>query len=1094
MDPKQQVMSPRGLQRLNRRNRPGRVTDPDTEEKDQGGEQVTIPASALQKLEARLEELEKRDSLRKDEEAAAKDHSRIFRQWNASRDKALTLEDLGRAPPQPPGPGQAIFGQPNFGIPNHKQMRLMINKFDGKETYKGLGSGFREWGERFLRAIEIAQRHCGFFWPEDIKIDCISHYLEGKALSYFNAQYVAWWEQDSTLVHAMNNMYKAFSVQLTMKQAMTLFEQPKDPHKSFAQHLSYLVEVNAAAGGGYGNLVVESIVKYSCPELRDVLLGRYDPYRPDYLCQAEEMAHFAQAVWGDRKPPKALGKEVVNSAEHKKGTWSGKSEKSCTHCRRRGHDVSECRKKKKSASDQGKEFVMAVSQGAAVTTEDAPATIKWILDSGCSRNLVGQLGYLSNAVDTEVSLHLPNGNTIKASKQGEVRMKTKVDGETITLTIKDVLYVPGLTSNLMSYGLLDRKDIRLSYQGKGRYLIRGRDKLAEVKLVDELLTITGTCQANMKMAQVICNVIASQGETVTEPHEDTLYGFHLRLGHLHYDAIERLANQPGSDIKLTDNKRRNCLICAEGKQTKNPQSQKDSGTNAPTDRIGGVICSDLKGPITPVDRLKNRYVVNFIDYKTNYCRVFLAKTKDVAARQFEAFLAFFERRYDCRIQVLRTDGGGEYANVDLFCQQTGVARQTTEANSPASNGKAERMNRTIFNMARCMILNSGLPTSFWGDAVKYAAYVLNRSPTRSNPKHQSPIQMLDGHAPSLKDIVIFGSPCMVYRPSNKTFNPRATRAIILGRSEETKGFVVYLIKEKKVTTTQHVRNIETLSKTQNLSLLANPDSQRDVVYDADSNAPTEKEDGESEVLIGEEEEKTATSRVTTRSQEQRRPSRKVRENDQVNNVSVVDPISYTAAMKTPKAKEWQNAVNDELDALRQNGTWIAVPKPKGVKILHSKWVFKTKVDSEGKFERYKARLVACGNEQVYGESYSQTFAPVMDIATVRYIFAMGVVWKVPPRHGDVPNAYVRAEGEEGIEIYMYVPKGMTLTAEELKSGGESAILKLLRSLYGLKQAGRLWNALLHARLIEFGFTQCNTDLCLYYKRIGSDIVIVGPMT
>ncbi len=71
------------------------------------------------------------------------------------------------------------------------------------------------------------------------------------------------------------------------------------------------------------------------------------------------------------------------------------------------------------------------------------------------------------------------------------------------------------------------------------------------------------------------------------------------------------------------------------------------------------------------------YVVNFVDYNTNYCRVFLAKTKDEAAKKFQHFLSFFERKYDCRILVLRTDGGGEYANVDLFCAHTGVARQVT---------------------------------------------------------------------------------------------------------------------------------------------------------------------------------------------------------------------------------------------------------------------------------------------------------------------------------------------------------------------------------------------------------------------------------
>jgi hypothetical protein len=84
-------------------------------------------------------------------------------------------------------------------------------------------------------------------------------------------------------------------------------------------------------------------------------------------------------------------------------------------------------------------------------------------------------------------------------------------------------------------------------------------------------------------------------------------------------------------------------------------------------------------------------MINFIDYKTNYCCVFLAKPKIQAAKKFEHFLSWFERRFDCRIQVLRTDGGLEYKNVDLFCEKTGVARQLTEPNSPGSNEKTERM-------------------------------------------------------------------------------------------------------------------------------------------------------------------------------------------------------------------------------------------------------------------------------------------------------------------------------------------------------------------------------------------------------------------
>jgi hypothetical protein len=212
-----------------------------------------------------------------------------------------------------------------------------------------------------------------------------------------------------------------------------------------------------------------------------------------------------------------------------------------------------------------------------------------------------------------------------------------------------------------------------------------------------------------------------------------------------------------------------------------------------------------------------------------------------------------------------------------------------------------------------MIFNSGLPMRFWGDAVKYACYVLNRSPTKSNPKGMSPLQMLEGHAPSLKDIVIFGSPCTVYikKKTTKTFKPRAAQGLILGRSEGTKGYQVYLVNEKTVTTTQHIKNIETLSASQNASILKDS-GVTEVTAESDeadketspfltaSKAPKPAKVVQSAV----QEEQETPKRVKTRSKEKRKPSQKVRENaDQANNVSLVDPTTYDGAMKTCHAKK-----------------------------------------------------------------------------------------------------------------------------------------------------------------------------------------------
>ncbi len=248
----------------------------------------------------------------------------------------------------------------------------------------------------------------------------------------------------------------------------------------------------------------------------------------------------------------------------------------------------------------------------------------------------------------------------------------------------------------------------------------------EVISEGDVLILRGELSGALANAAMVYNAVQCQEHVSEAVHEDKLYtlnNWHTRFGHQFYDAIETLVVKPGSGIKLTNRGRPNCMTCAEDKQTKKKQSKKDSGENSPIDRIGGVIYSDLKGPMTPVDRENNRYLINIIGHKTNYYRIFLAKTKDEAAKKFEYFVGHIERRFDCRVRVLRTDGGGGYANIDLFCKRTGIARQQTEAVNPASNGKAERMHRTILNMARCMIFNCRLPMHFWGDAVKYAAYV-----------------------------------------------------------------------------------------------------------------------------------------------------------------------------------------------------------------------------------------------------------------------------------------------------------------------------------------------------------------------------------
>nr|CCA24647.1 hypothetical protein PITG_05283 [Albugo laibachii Nc14] len=120
--------------------------------------------------------------------------------------------------------------------------------------------------------------------------------------------------------------------------------------------------------------------------------------------------------------------------------------------------------------------------------------------------------------------------------------------------------------------------------------------------------------------------------------------------------------------------------------------------------------------------------------------------------------------------------------------------------------------------------------------------------------------------------------------------------------------------------------------------------------------------------------------------------------------------------------KWMTAVSEELKALEENGAWEVVIPPTGSHVLHNKWVFETKTDANGDVERYKARLVACGNEQLFGVDYTLKFAAVMELSKVKVILVISRRWNVPARHGDVPNAYVKTEKEPHLDVYMKVPK------------------------------------------------------------------------
>ena len=99
----------------------------------------------------------------------------------------------------------------------------------------------------------------------------------------------------------------------------------------------------------------------------------------------------------------------------------------------------------------------------------------------------------------------------------------------------------------------------------------------------------------------------------------------------------------------------------------------------------------------------------------------------------------------------------------------------------------------------------------------------------------------------------------------------------------------------------------------------------------------------------------------------------------------IEPTCFQDAAGIP---EWNAAMDEEVDALNNNDTWMLAPLPEGKKAIECKWVYKIKRNANGSISRYKAHLVAKGYAQRYGIDFEETFSPIAKMAIVRALIAI----------------------------------------------------------------------------------------------------------
>ncbi|GJR63360.1 retrovirus-related pol polyprotein from transposon TNT 1-94 [Tanacetum coccineum] len=409
-----------------------------------------------------------------------------------------------------------------------------------------------------------------------------------------------------------------------------------------------------------------------------------------------------------------------------------------------------------------------------------------------------------------------------------------------------------------------------------------------------------------------------------------------------------------------------------------------------------------------------------------------------------------------------------------------VARHLTVAGTPQQNGLAERMNRMLLNKVRCLLIQSGLPDSFWAEAMMTAAYLINRSPSTALEK-KTPMDLWLIHPANYEMLRIFG--CVAYSHVNQgKLKPRAIKCIFLGYPDGVKRYRLWSLDDvkPKIIISRDVVFNESLMYKDTLKGAGVADSGKEVKFEVElkgsrvkptvdphtgenlGNEDEEQDEGPQQqnldnyVLVRDREKRTITIPARYRDESNvslSRPSRSRVEDDMAAYAFAIaeeedthEPITFQEAINSSEKNEWVRAMNEEIGSLKKKHTWELVDQPPGQKLISCKWLYKIKQGIEGvQKPRYKARLVARRFTRRAGIDYNEVFSPVVRHTSIRVILSLTTCEDYELEQLDVKTAFLHGNLEE--TIYMRQPLGF-----EEGTGNKVCLLK--KSLYGLKQSPR----------------------------------------
>ncbi|GJY89640.1 retrotransposon protein, putative, ty1-copia subclass [Tanacetum coccineum] len=356
----------------------------------------------------------------------------------------------------------------------------------------------------------------------------------------------------------------------------------------------------------------------------------------------------------------------------------------------------------------------------------------------------------------------------------------------------------------------------------------------------------------------------------------------------------------------------------------------------------------------------------------------------------------------------------------------GIIAHRTPPYTPQHNGVSERRNRTLLDMVRSMMSQTTLPKSFWDYALETVARILNMVPTKKVEK--TPYEVWHGQAPKLSYLKVWGCEALVKRDTltkPDKLEPRSIKCFFIGYPKETMGYCFYYPPENKVLVARNAEFLENSLITQEAN--GSP-KDLEIIQEEDTHPSidTSFNHEEDDLEIDEPQSDIIPIRRSIRT---RRPTDRMclyidAEEHELGDLG--EPANYKAALLDPESDKWLNAMNVEMQSMKDNEVWDLVDLPPNGKTVGSKWLFKKKTDMDGAVHTYKARLVAKGYTQTPGIDYEETFSPVADIRAI----TTSRQWNKQfddeikkfgfTQNRDEPCVYLKASGSNVTFLILYV--------------------------------------------------------------------------